>query len=88
MRWVNEMIQYGEIQPQPVLGLSISLIPETLPDGEQGLEIVEVTPGLSGDKAGILVGCLLYTSMRKRLDGPLARARSAGRGNCLLLCAS
>lgn len=56
VRWVNEMIQYGEIQPQPVLGLSISLIPETLPDGEQGLEIVEVTPGLSGDKAGILVG--------------------------------
>ena len=36
VRWVNEMIQYGEIQPQPVLGLSISLIPETLPDGEQG----------------------------------------------------
>ena len=56
VRWVNEMIQYGEIQPQPVLGLSISLIPETLPDGEQGLEIVEVTPGLSGDNAGILVG--------------------------------
>ena len=56
VRWVNEMIEFGEIQPQPVLGLSISLIPETLPDGGRGLEVVSVTPGLSGDNAGILVG--------------------------------
>ena len=56
VRWVNEMIEYGEIQPQPVLGLSISLIPETLPDGGRGLEVVSVTEGLSGDNAGIRVG--------------------------------
>ena len=56
VRWINEMIQYGGIQPQPVLGLSISLIPETLPDGARGLEVVSVTEGLSGDNAGILVG--------------------------------
>ena len=55
-RWVNEMIEFGEIQPQPVLGLMINRIPETLPDGSRGLRIEEVTPGLSGDKAGILVG--------------------------------
>ena len=56
VRWINEMIQYGEIQPQPVLGLSISVIPETLPDGALGLRIDEVVPDLSGDNAGILVG--------------------------------
>ena len=56
VRWINDMIQYGEIQPQPVLGLSISVIPETLPDGGRGLEIISVTEGLSGDNAGILVG--------------------------------
>lgn len=56
VRWVNEMIQYGEIQPQPVLGLTINRVPETLPDGALGLEIMEVTEGLSGDSAGILVG--------------------------------
>ena len=56
VRWVNEMIEFGEIQPQPVLGLMINRIPETLPDGSRGLRIEEVTPGLSGDKAGILVG--------------------------------
>ena len=56
VRWVNEMIEFGEIQPQPVLGLSISLIPETLPDGSRGLKVMSVTEGLSGDNAGILVG--------------------------------
>ena len=56
VRWVNEMIEYGEIQPQPVLSLTINRIPETLPDGGQGLRIEEVTPDLSGDKAGIRVG--------------------------------
>ena len=43
------MIEFGEIQPQPVLGLSISLIPETLPDGSRGLEVMSVTEDLSGD---------------------------------------
>ena len=56
VRWINEMIQYGEIQPQPVLGLTINRLPEALPDGGQGLRIEEVTPDLSGDKAGIRVG--------------------------------
>ena len=56
VRWVNEMIEFGEVQPQPVLGLMINRIPETLPDGGRGLRIEEVTPGLSGDKAGIRVG--------------------------------
>ena len=56
VRWVNEMIQYGHIQPQPVLGLTINRTPEALPDGTLGREIAEVTPGLSGDSAGILVG--------------------------------
>ena len=56
VRWVNEIIQFGQIQPQPVLGLSISRIPTTLPDGSSGLEIMEVTAGLGGEKAGIQVG--------------------------------
>ena len=56
VRWVNEIIETGRIEPQPVLGLSISRIPETLPDGTTGLEIISVTPGLGGDRAGIQEG--------------------------------
>ena len=55
-RWVNELIEYGELQPQPLLGLTISRIPEVL-DGElTGLRVEEVSPGLGGEAAGVEVG--------------------------------
>ena len=56
VRWVNELIAFGELQPQPVLGVTISRIPEVLPDGTMGLRVESVTPGLSGDEAGMRVG--------------------------------
>jgi len=56
LRWVNELIEFGELQPQPVLGLDIYRIPETLSDGSTGLRVLSVTSGLSGDNAGLLVG--------------------------------
>ncbi len=56
VRWVNEIIELGEIAPQPVLGVTINRIPETLPDGTTGLKVETVTPGLSGDKAGVRPG--------------------------------
>ena len=56
MNWINEILETGEIAPQPVLGVSINRIPVTLPDGTIALEVVEVTPGLGAEKAGIQVG--------------------------------
>lgn len=56
LRWINELIAFGELQPQPVLGVSIDIVPTTLPDGNTGLEVAEITPGLSGDLAGVREG--------------------------------
>jgi len=56
VRWVNEIIELGRIAPQPVLGVTINRIPETLPDGTTGLRVETVTPGLSGDRAGVRPG--------------------------------
>ena len=56
LRWVNELIEYGKLQPQPVLGVTVNRIPETLPDGRTGLRLEEVTEGLSGDRAGLEAG--------------------------------
>ena len=56
LRWVNELIVFGELQPQPVLGVSIDRIPEILPDGTPGLRVSTVTSGLTGDRAGVRVG--------------------------------
>lgn len=56
VRWVNEIIEFGKIAPQPVLGVTINRIPEALPDGTTGLKVETVTPGLSGDNAGVQPG--------------------------------
>lgn len=55
-RWIHDLLTIGEIRPQPVLGLMINRIPVRLSDGSIGLEVVEVTKGLSGDRAGVMVG--------------------------------
>lgn len=55
-RWINDILTLGEVRPQVVLGLMINRIPETLPDGTLGLEVVEVTKWLSAYRAGIQVG--------------------------------
>ena len=55
-RWIRDILTIGEIRPQPVLGLMINRIPVRLSDGSIGLEVVEVTKGLSGDRAGVQVG--------------------------------
>lgn len=60
LRWVNELIEFGEIQPQPVLGVTVNRIPEMLPDGRTGLRLEGVTEGGSGDRAGLRTGdCLV-----------------------------
>lgn len=56
LRWVNELIAFGQLQPQPVLGVSISRIPDTLPDGTSALQVEKVFEGLTGDRAGLREG--------------------------------
>ena len=56
LRWVNELIEFGELQPEPVLGVTVNRIPQTLPDGTVGLRLEEITEGLSGDRAGLRAG--------------------------------
>ena len=56
VRWINEIIEDGEIDPTPVLGISVMRIPEQLPDGTSALLIESVVSGSSGDKAGVKAG--------------------------------
>ena len=55
-RIVNDLLDWGEVQPEPVLGLSVRQVFTALPDGEAGLEVVELTPDSAADRAGIQVG--------------------------------
>ncbi len=56
LRWVNELVAFGKLQPQPVLGVTVNRIPQTLPDGRTGLKLEEISEGLSGDRAGLRAG--------------------------------
>ncbi|MDE7245426.1 MAG: trypsin-like peptidase domain-containing protein [Oscillospiraceae bacterium] len=56
-RWVNELVMFGELQPQPILGISIQQVNKTFQDGFQGLLlVVDVQEGKSGENAGVHVG--------------------------------
>ena len=55
-RMVNDLLAYGEIRPEPLLGLSVRLEAAQLEDNLQGLEVVEITPDKAADRAGVQVG--------------------------------
>ena len=53
---VNDLLTYGEVQPQPTLGVSVSRIGEQLGDDLWGILVQEVVPNSAAEKAGVQVG--------------------------------
>ena len=53
MKKVNDLIQFGEIQPTPVIGITVAPLTVPTEDGHYGLEVWEVTAGGPGGIAGI-----------------------------------
>ena len=49
---VNSIIATGQVQPEPVLGITV-IGKVTCSDGTTGVLVNSVTPGLGGDLAGI-----------------------------------
>lgn len=56
---INDLIAYGEIHGEVMIGVSVQIAPVTLDSGETALLVMEVTPGGPGDKAGIQKGDLI-----------------------------
>ena len=56
---INDLIAYGEIHGEVMIGVSVQTIPVTLDSGESALLIMDVTPGGPGDEAGLREGDLL-----------------------------
>ena len=53
---VDDLLEYGEVQPEPVLGISVLQIGVRLEEERWGLEVVEVTPDSAADEAGVREG--------------------------------
>lgn len=53
---VDDLIAYGEIRGEPILGLSVLRKNVTLPTGETALQIYELEPDGPGEKAGLALG--------------------------------
>ena len=85
---VNDLIQYGTVREELVIGIAVSLEALTLPDGRTALEIVEVTPGGPGEEAGLQAGDRILSADGRSLQrsGDLIavrRTHRAGETLCL-----
>ena len=55
-RMVNDLLVYGELQPEPVLGLMVMNMGQQLTDTLWGAEVDSVTEGGAADRAGVQAG--------------------------------
>lgn len=64
---VNDLIIYGEIQPTPVIGITVAPLTQQTEDGHYGLEVWEITPGGAGGIAGIAPGDIVVAADGKEM---------------------
>ena len=55
-RLVNDILTYGEVQPEPLLGLMVMNMSEQLEENLWGARIDSVTRGSAADRAGVQAG--------------------------------
>lgn len=65
---VGDLLTYGALQPEPVLGITVGTLPITTADGHVGLEVFTVTPGTPAGRLDIREGDVLLTAGDEPLD--------------------
>lgn len=85
---VNDLIAYGEVRGEPVIGISVRQEAVTLDTGESALEIMEVVSGGAGEKAGLALGDYVLRADDEAMtssDDLLRVRRRYGAGETLTL---
>ena len=85
---VDDLIAYGEVHNEPVLGITVLHDTVTLPTGETALQVYEVTEGSGAGRAGLLPGDCIVRADGDPLEAvnDLLRARRRYRaGDTLTL---
>ena len=66
---VNDILEYGEIQPEPRLGVTVYDLPTALPDGNSGVEVQSVSAGSAADRAGVKAGDVIVSAGGQSVAG-------------------
>ena len=74
---VNQLLEYGEVLPEPRIGVSVSTIGEVLPNGDVGVLVQVVEPNSAADRAGVLVDDYVVEADGEQIasSGDLLRVR-------------
>ena len=61
-KMVNDILESGQVLPEPRLGVTIFDMPKVLPDGTQGVEVQDVSIGSAADRAGVKAGDVIVSA--------------------------
>lgn len=61
-KMVNDILDYGEVQPEPQLGILVGTQLRVLQDGTEGAEVLEVEANSAADQAGLQMGDVIISA--------------------------
>jgi serine protease Do len=61
-RIINDLLACGEVQPEPLLGITVLTTAEQAAEDVWGLRVESVSPDGAGEKAGVRAGDFLLTA--------------------------
>ena len=66
---VNELLIYGQVAPEPLLGITVEVLGTRLPDGTVGALIREISPGSAAEAAGLRSGDVIVSAGGAPISG-------------------
>ena len=61
-RLVNDLLTYGEVQPEPTFGVTVNQLGTWLEEDLRGIHVIDVTAGSAADLAGIRTGDFILSA--------------------------
>lgn len=61
-RLVNDLLTYGEVQPEPTFGVTVNQLGTWLEKDLRGIQVIDVTAGSAADLAGIRTGDFILSA--------------------------
>ena len=66
---VNELLTFGEVKPEPLLGITVEVLGTKLPDGTVGARIQAISPGSAAEAAGLLPEDIIVSAGGEPIHG-------------------